>query len=211
MGNTCYLAVVLQMLKFDRPFLQGLFTWASPTPAEVDAMDPAMKPDERAGLKDLLGKLGEIRRCLAFMLLGRDKQYSVDRVVAALSVNHNVQEDGLEFYQSLLTKVEESRRHLGGQDNPFLQCVLFGVAGLGLVWLVSLLLPFSSPTPLSPPQNRTTHTTGRSPPFTAGRSRAGSAAATGTAGGPSPSPSSTSTCPCAPPSSTPFGCALLWD
>ena len=205
MGNTCYLAVVLQMLKFDRPFLQGLFTWAFPTPAEVDAMDPAMKPEERAGLKDLLGKLGEIRRCLAFMLLGRDKQYSVDRVVAALSVNHNIQEDGLEFYQSLLTKVEESRRHLGSQDNPFLQCVVFGVG-----WLCVFDVPpeWQEASPFLPPDFY--HTTGRSPPSIAGRSRTGSAAATGTAGGPSPSPSSTSTCPCAPPSSTPSGYALLW-
>lgn len=121
MGNTCYLAVVLQMLKFDRPFLQGLFRWALPTPEAVDAL-PDMKPEERAGLKDLLAKLAEIRRCLAFMLLGRDKKYSVKRVVAALSVNHNIQEDGLEFYQNLLTKVEEFRRHLPA-DNPFLQCV----------------------------------------------------------------------------------------
>ncbi len=127
MGNTCYLNVVLQMLKFDRAFLRGLFRWDFPA---AEAPLPDMKPDEQAGLQGLLGKLQEIRRCLAFLLLGRDRQYPVDAVVAALSVNHNVQEDGLEFYQSLLTKVEEFRRHLPG-DNPFLECVAAAWAGAG--------------------------------------------------------------------------------
>lgn len=131
MGNTCYLNVVLQMIKFDRLFVRGLFGWQLPIPEEVAAL-PNMREEERSGLLALLPKLKELQRCLAFLLLGRADRYSVKRLVDALAVDHTIQEDGLEFYQALLTRVEEFRRHL--PDSPFLRCGSSAIVWRG--WMV---------------------------------------------------------------------------